>query len=87
MRMPGWSAWEWRFAGQAVRDIRAEGAQIGEEFIKAGTMVWGAGIAASPVARWLGIDSDRIGRVPVRHNLAVEGVPEAAEKTSEAGSS
>ena len=60
--------------GQAVRDIRAEGAQIGEEFIKAGTMVWGAGIAASPAARWLGIDSDRIGRVPVGHNLAVEGV-------------
>ncbi|QZH74216.1 MAG: NAD(P)/FAD-dependent oxidoreductase [Erythrobacter sp.] len=60
--------------GQAVGDVRADGVLIGEEFIKASTVVWGAGIAASPAARWLRIETDRSGRIPVRDDLSVKGV-------------
>ncbi|WP_338445075.1 NAD(P)/FAD-dependent oxidoreductase [Pelagerythrobacter marensis] len=58
---------------QAVRDIGPEGALIGDEFVRASTMVWGAGVKASPAAQWLGIEADRQGRIPVGKDLAVEG--------------
>lgn len=57
-----------------VEDIRADGARVGGAWLAAGTMVWGAGIKASPAARWLGVEADRMGRVPVRPDLSVEGL-------------
>lgn len=57
-----------------VEDIRADGARVGGVWLAAGTMVWGAGIKASPAARWLGVEADRMGRVPVRPDLSVEGL-------------
>ncbi|MDX1528661.1 MAG: NAD(P)/FAD-dependent oxidoreductase [Gammaproteobacteria bacterium] len=41
--------------------------------ISARTIVWAAGVAASPAARWLGVDADRQGRVVVSRNLSVPG--------------
>jgi NADH dehydrogenase len=55
--------------GKAVTRCSAEGVAIGDEFIEAGTIVWAAGVKASPAARWLGIDGDRAGRVPVGPDL------------------
>ncbi len=52
------------------------GVTVGSEKIEAATVLWGAGVAASPVARWLGIDSDRVGRVKVAPDLSVSGLPE-----------
>ena len=40
-------------------------------------LVWAAGIAASPLARTLGVPLDRAGRVAVAPDLAVPGHPEA----------
>jgi NADH:ubiquinone reductase (H+-translocating) len=59
--------------GQAVTHCNAEGVRIGEEFVRAGTIVWAAGVAASPAALWLGIESDRAGRVPVAPDLRAPG--------------
>ncbi|HOY76846.1 MAG TPA: NAD(P)/FAD-dependent oxidoreductase [Hyphomonadaceae bacterium] len=39
-------------------------------------VIWAAGVAASPVAKWLGVDGDRAGRVSVGPDLTVPGHPE-----------
>jgi NADH dehydrogenase len=44
--------------------------------IDAATLIWAAGVKASPAARWLGADADRAGRVPVRPDLSLPGRPE-----------
>lgn len=57
--------------GEAVAQLNAEGVQLPGEFLHANAMVWGAGIRASPAARWLGVQPDRTGRIPVTDRLAV----------------
>ena len=44
--------------------------------IDAGTIIWAAGVVASPAARWLGAEPDRAGRVKVSADLSVPGHPE-----------
>lgn len=39
-------------------------------------VIWAAGVAASPAAKWLGVEGDRAGRVPVGDDLTVAGHPE-----------
>ncbi|MDB5612949.1 MAG: NAD(P)/FAD-dependent oxidoreductase, partial [Devosia sp.] len=58
-----------------VLDIRPDGVMTAEGFLPAGTVVWGAGVTATPAARWLGIDTDRSGRIPVDDRLAVRDRP------------
>src|SRR3954453_9104569 len=60
--------------GQAVEDITPDGATIGGRFIPAGTIVWGAGVRASPAGRWLGVETDRGGRIQVEPDLSVPGL-------------
>ena len=59
--------------GKAVTRCGAEGVSLGEERIEAGTIIWAAGVTASPAARWLGMISDRAGRVPVGPDLRPSG--------------
>jgi NADH dehydrogenase len=59
-----------------VTAIDAEGAVIGSERIPASTVIWAAGVAASPLARSLGAPLDRAGRVVVEPDLSVPGHPE-----------
>ena len=61
---------------QPVTHCDADGIRVGEEFIRAGTVVWAAGVRASPAARWLGIEGDRAGRVPVEPDLRAPGIPD-----------
>lgn len=49
---------------------------IGDERISAQTVLWAAGVAASPVAKSLGVPLDRAGRVVAEPTLAVPGHPE-----------
>jgi NADH dehydrogenase len=49
----------------------------GGERIEARTVLWAAGVAASPLARALGVPLDRAGRVLVEPDLTVPGYPEA----------
>lgn len=62
--------------GTPVSDINGEGFQLGEQFIPARTVVWAAGVAASPLARTLDVPLDRAGRVPVQPDLSLAGHPE-----------
>jgi NADH dehydrogenase len=41
--------------------------------IDAGTIIWAAGVVASPAAQWLGAEHDRAGRVQVAPDLSVPG--------------
>ena len=62
--------------GTPVSDITDEGYRLGDTFIPAKTVVWAAGVAASPLARTLGVSLDRAGRVPVKPDLSVAGHPD-----------
>jgi NADH dehydrogenase FAD-containing subunit len=62
--------------GAAVTNCDAEGVQLGAERIESGCIVWGAGVAASPAAKWLGAEHDRAGRVMVGPDLTLPGHPE-----------
>jgi NADH dehydrogenase/putative oxidoreductase len=59
-----------------VKALDARGADVGGEWIAARTVVWAAGVTASPVGAWLGIETDRAGRVRVGPDLRVPGRPE-----------
>ena len=49
--------------GAAVTAVGDGFAEIGTERLEAGTILWAAGVAASPIARSLGVPLDRAGRV------------------------
>ncbi|MGA2568625.1 MAG: NAD(P)/FAD-dependent oxidoreductase [Pseudolabrys sp.] len=44
--------------------------------IDAGTIIWAAGVIASPAARWLDAEADRAGRVKVGPDLSLLGHPD-----------
>jgi NADH:ubiquinone reductase (H+-translocating) len=62
--------------GVAVTDIDADGVKLGERRLFARTVLWAAGVAASPVGRLLGTTLDRAGRVRVLPDLSLPGHPE-----------
>jgi len=62
--------------GQAVTNIEANMVTIGEQRVRARTIVWAAGVRASPAAEWLGAPCDRSGRIFVGPDLSVPNYPE-----------
>ncbi|MBK7685451.1 MAG: NAD(P)/FAD-dependent oxidoreductase [Rhodocyclaceae bacterium] len=62
--------------GRRVSDIDADGVQMGSDRIAARTVIWAAGVAASPLGAALGVPLDRAGRVLVEEDLSVSGYPE-----------
>ncbi len=56
-----------------VTGVDADGVQVGAERIAAQTVIWAAGVAASPLARSLDVPLDRAGRVLTDPTLAVPG--------------
>ncbi len=61
------------WTGVQVTGIDADGVCIGSERVRAHTVVWAAGVAASPIARTLGVPLDRAGRVLVEPELTMPG--------------
>jgi NADH dehydrogenase len=61
-------------AGRPVQDINEQGVILGGEIIPSSTIIWAAGVAASPVGRWLNVGTDRAGRVSVNPDLSVPGL-------------
>jgi NADH dehydrogenase len=61
--------------GRAVADVRNGELTIGKEVIAAQTIVWAAGVQASPAARWLDAEQDQAGRIFVEADLSVPGHP------------
>lgn len=62
--------------GVAVTGIDADGVKLGERRLPARTVLWAAGVAASPVGRLLDTALDRAGRVRVLPDLSLRGHPE-----------
>ncbi len=61
--------------GSGVTDCDCASVAIGPERIETRTIVWAAGVKASPAAEWLAVASDRAGRVKVNADLSVPGHP------------
>jgi len=62
--------------GTPVTELDSKGVSIGTERIEAGTVIWGAGVMASPAGKWLDAGMDRAGRVKVAPDLSVPGHPD-----------
>jgi NADH:quinone reductase (non-electrogenic) len=62
--------------GSPVSECSADGVVYGEKRLPAGTVIWAAGVQASPAAEWLGASDDRAGRLIVEPDLTVAGHPE-----------
>jgi NADH dehydrogenase len=56
-------------AGIAIEDAQ------GARFVPAATVIWAAGVEASPAAKWLGVPGDRAGRVAVGPDLSLPDDP------------
>ena len=59
---------------QAVTHCSATGVMLGDESVSAGTVIWAAGITASPAVDWLAVKGDRVGRVLVGPDLRPPGM-------------
>lgn len=59
--------------GLPVSHCDAGGVTIGDQRLAGGTIIWGAGVAASAAAHWLGAGKDRVGRVLVGDDLTALG--------------
>lgn len=62
--------------GTAVTACADDHVMIGSDRIETRTMIWAAGVAASPAAKWLGAEKDRAGRAIVNADLTLPGAPE-----------
>ena len=62
--------------GQAVTECNADGVVYGGNRLDTKTIIWAAGVRASPAAEWLGAPADRAGRLQVLPDLTVPGHPD-----------
>lgn len=58
-----------------VTDVQEGEVRYGDKVVRAGAILWAAGVLASPAAKWLGADADRAGRLKVEPDLTVPGSP------------
>lgn len=59
-----------------VTDVGPEGIVVNGQRVLAGTVLWSAGVVASPVGDWLRVPTDRYGKVIVGSDMSVPGHPE-----------
>jgi putative oxidoreductase len=60
--------------GSRVEDIDALGVVVNGKKVLASTVLWAAGVSASPAAQWLKADCDKAGRIRVGEDLGVPGL-------------
>src|SRR5499426_154954 len=58
-----------------VEGVDEYGVIVNGKRIASRTVLWTAGVVASPAGRWLGVDVDRAGRIKVSPDLSVPGHP------------
>lgn len=61
--------------GVPVTDCTAEGIMLGDKPIPSRTIIWAAGVQASPASQWLDAEADRAGRVRVTDTLTLPDDP------------
>jgi NADH:ubiquinone reductase (H+-translocating) len=62
--------------GVPVESVDSMGIVAGGSRVLSGTVLWSAGVIASPAANWLNVEAGRGGRVKVNADLSVPGLPE-----------
>jgi NADH dehydrogenase, FAD-containing subunit len=62
--------------GTAVTKCDSHGVETRSGRIEAGTIIWAAGVVASPAAHWLHAERDKAGRINVASDLTIPGSPE-----------
>lgn len=58
-----------------VTACHEKGVDTAKGRIDAATIIWAAGVVASPAAEWLGVKADRAGRIEVNDDLSAPGFP------------
>lgn len=58
-----------------VQSVDSEGVVVDGKRVPSRTVLWSAGVVASPAARWLSAETDRFGRVKVNPDLSIPGHP------------
>jgi NADH dehydrogenase len=61
--------------GQAVTHCDATGVVVAGQTIPAATVLWAAGVAASPAGAWIEAETDKAGRVIVNSDLSAKSHP------------
>ena len=64
------------YTNTRVATVDADGITANGQRVPAGTVLWGAGVLASPAGRWLGAAMDKSGKIIVGPDLSVPGHPE-----------
>lgn len=62
--------------GVRVQNVDGDGIVAGGERLRSETVLWSAGVVASPAATWLNAEAGRGGRVKVNADLSVPGLPD-----------
>ena len=62
--------------GKPVTKCDASGVEIAGARVEAETVIWAAGVMASPAAHWLHAEADKAGRVIVESDFSIKGRPE-----------
>jgi NADH dehydrogenase len=60
---------------EKVEDLDTDGVRTSRDTIGTDTVIWAAGVKASPAGDWLGVAHDKSGRVPVRPDLTLADDP------------
>lgn len=64
------------YTNALVTNVDSEGIVVGGKRVQASTVLWGAGVLASPAGRWLNAETDKSGKIVVRPDLSVPRRPE-----------
>lgn len=60
----------------AVKDITSENVTFGDYTIPTRTVIWAAGVQASPAGKWLNVETDRAGKILIDEFLNINNHPE-----------
>jgi NADH dehydrogenase len=64
------------FTNTRVTNVDSDGVVAGGQKVQAATVLWGAGVIASPAGRWLGAETDKSGKIIVEPDLSLRNHPE-----------
>ncbi|MGB8602009.1 MAG: NAD(P)/FAD-dependent oxidoreductase, partial [Rhizomicrobium sp.] len=64
------------YLGTPVTECSPTGVVFGGQPLTAKTIVWAAGVQASPAAQWLDVEADRAGRIKTNPDLTIPDHPE-----------
>jgi NADH:ubiquinone reductase (H+-translocating) len=64
------------FTNARVTEVDSDGILVSGHRVPAGTVLWGAGVVASPAGQWVGAETDKSGKVMVEPDLSLRDHPE-----------